>query len=229
MRHLNTCRLVHNGVLWLIITYTGDMDSVEKASQRHQESLLQQLQLSQNGEYDHARHAPNCRRCHRCRLVRAFLLICCHRALLVFLSSLFQLDGPDCIQRHLIIAFNLSSRSCVHALYAYRQCSWPTNRCLLPVVAVQSLFDRPASPSLPRDQRRYGPLARIGPNQVLLSDPEESMRILYSRSRYERGPWYDAFKIEPDRSNFMSQRHRPTHMHMRFQMAPGVYLVESLR
>jgi hypothetical protein len=77
--------------------------------------------------------------------------------------------------------------------------------------------------------RRYGPLARIGPNQVLLSDPEESMRILCLRSWYERGPWYDAFKIEPDRSNIVSQRHRPTHLHMRFQMAPGVYLVGSLR
>jgi hypothetical protein len=152
MRHLNTCRLVHNGVRWLIITYTGDMDSVKKTNQRHQESLLQQLQQSQNGEYGHARHAPNRRRYHRCRLVRAFLSRCCYRALLVFLSSLFQLDGPDCLQHHLIMAFDLSSRSCVHVLYAYRQCSWPANRCLLPVVAVQSLFDRPASPSLPRDQ-----------------------------------------------------------------------------
>ncbi|KAF2643065.1 cytochrome P450 oxidoreductase [Massarina eburnea CBS 473.64] len=68
---------------------------------------------------------------------------------------------------------------------------------------------------------RYGTVTRIGPNRVLLSDPEETMRILSSRSRYERGPWYDAFKIEPDRSNIISQRDRPRHLHMRFQMAPG--------
>jgi len=69
---------------------------------------------------------------------------------------------------------------------------------------------------------RYGPLIRIGPNHILLSDPGESMRILCSRSRYERGPWYDAFKIEPDRPNIVSQRHRPSHLRMRFQMASGV-------
>ncbi|KAF2691479.1 cytochrome P450 oxidoreductase [Lentithecium fluviatile CBS 122367] len=69
----------------------------------------------------------------------------------------------------------------------------------------------------------YGPLTRIGPNQVLLSDPEESMRILAPRSKYERGPWYDAFRIEPNRPNIISQRHRSTHLRMRYQMAPGVH------
>jgi hypothetical protein len=69
---------------------------------------------------------------------------------------------------------------------------------------------------------RYGRVSRIGPNKVLISDPEESIRILNAKSGYRRGPWYDAFKIDPARANIVSERHKPTHMHMRFQMAAGV-------
>lgn len=68
---------------------------------------------------------------------------------------------------------------------------------------------------------KYGPIVRIGPNHVLLSDPDASMRILGPRSKYERGPWYDAFRIEPNRANIVSERHRPFHLHMRHQMAAG--------
>lgn len=68
---------------------------------------------------------------------------------------------------------------------------------------------------------KYGPIIRIGPNHVLLSDPDASIRILGPRSRYERGPWYDAFRIEPNRANIVSERHRPSHLHMRHQMASG--------
>ncbi|KAF2106490.1 putative benzoate 4-monooxygenase cytochrome P450 [Lophiotrema nucula] len=69
--------------------------------------------------------------------------------------------------------------------------------------------------------RRWGPLVRIAPNRLLLADPEATMEMLSSRSRYERGPWYDSFKIDPERPNIVSQRDRPTHLRMRYQMAPG--------
>ena len=68
----------------------------------------------------------------------------------------------------------------------------------------------------------HGPLARVGPNRLLVSDAKETIRILSPRSRYERGPWYDAFMIDPDRPTIVSQRQRPVHLHMRYQMAAGV-------
>lgn len=67
-----------------------------------------------------------------------------------------------------------------------------------------------------------GPLARIGPNHLLLSDPDSIRSILAARSRYTRGPWYDALRIHPHRANLITERDERKHQKLRHQMAAGV-------
>ncbi|KAJ9280836.1 hypothetical protein DTO021D3_2306 [Paecilomyces variotii] len=68
---------------------------------------------------------------------------------------------------------------------------------------------------------KYGPLARIGPNHLLLSDPNSIRTILAARSRYTRGPWYDALRIHPHRANLITERDERKHQKLRHQMAAG--------
>ncbi|KAI9701772.1 MAG: hypothetical protein M1836_001115 [Candelina mexicana] len=69
--------------------------------------------------------------------------------------------------------------------------------------------------------KKYGPLARIGPNHLLTNDPEFTRRVLAARSHYTRGPWFDSIKIDPHVSNIVSERHPGKHNHLRYQMSAG--------
>ncbi|EXJ89425.1 hypothetical protein A1O3_02492 [Capronia epimyces CBS 606.96] len=69
--------------------------------------------------------------------------------------------------------------------------------------------------------KRYGPLARIGPNHLITDDPDVTRRILAARSHYTRGPWFDAIKIDPHVPNIVSERHTGKHNHLRHRMSAG--------
>ncbi|KKY13342.1 putative pisatin demethylase [Diplodia seriata] len=69
--------------------------------------------------------------------------------------------------------------------------------------------------------KKYGPVARIGPNNLVTDDPEYVRRILAARSHYNRGPWFDSIKIDPHVSNIVSERHPGRHNHLRYQMSAG--------
>ncbi|TVY51209.1 Cytochrome P450 monooxygenase gsfF [Lachnellula cervina] len=66
-----------------------------------------------------------------------------------------------------------------------------------------------------------GPLARIGPNHLLLSDPDAIRKMLAARSLYTRGPWYDSLRIDPHRANLITERDEKKHRVLRQQMAAG--------
>ncbi|KAL9639808.1 MAG: hypothetical protein Q9204_000948 [Flavoplaca sp. TL-2023a] len=68
---------------------------------------------------------------------------------------------------------------------------------------------------------QYGPLARIGPNHLLTNDPETFRRILMARSKYERGPWFDSLRLDPNRANLITEKNTARHSTLRSQMAPG--------
>ncbi|KAI9648840.1 hypothetical protein NHQ30_003481 [Ciborinia camelliae] len=70
-----------------------------------------------------------------------------------------------------------------------------------------------------------GPLARIGPNHLLLSDPSTIRKILANSTRYIRGPWYDAPRIVPHRANLVTERDERKHRVLRHQMAAGVRII----
>ena len=67
-----------------------------------------------------------------------------------------------------------------------------------------------------------GPLARIGPNHLLTSDPSTMQKILAVRSKYTRSAWYDSLRLDPHRSNLVTERDTQKHNVRRHQLAPGV-------
>ncbi|KAI9796326.1 MAG: hypothetical protein M1835_004317 [Candelina submexicana] len=69
--------------------------------------------------------------------------------------------------------------------------------------------------------KQYGPLARIGPNHLITSDPQTARRLLAVHSKYTRGPWYDCLRIDPERSTLVTERDTRKHNVLRHQMAPG--------
>ncbi|PVH79035.1 pisatin demethylase [Cadophora sp. DSE1049] len=69
--------------------------------------------------------------------------------------------------------------------------------------------------------RRYGSLARIGPNHLVTSDPNQMRRMLGVRSLYTRSEWYIGMKFDPSRENVESERNEERHNQLRSKMAAG--------
>ncbi|KAH8669654.1 cytochrome P450 oxidoreductase [Tricladium varicosporioides] len=69
--------------------------------------------------------------------------------------------------------------------------------------------------------KKYGPLARIGPNHLLTSSPTFVRKILAARSGYTRGPWFDSIRIDPLVPNIVSERSPKRHNRLRHQMSAG--------
>jgi len=67
-----------------------------------------------------------------------------------------------------------------------------------------------------------GPVARIGPNSVVIDDPKIARRILSARSGYARGPWFDSLRIDPLIPNIVSERDIKKHTAIRAKIAPSV-------
>lgn len=73
-----------------------------------------------------------------------------------------------------------------------------------------------------------GSLARVGPKHLLTSDPELIRRILTPRSGYDRGPWFDSLRIDPHKTNIVSERDAESHRRLRYRIAPSVGLLAKL-
>lgn len=69
-----------------------------------------------------------------------------------------------------------------------------------------------------------GSLVRIGPTQLLTSDPELLKRIAAPRSKYGKAPFYTSGRIVPGVDNVVSTRDEEKHKKMRAEMAPAVRL-----
>ncbi len=69
--------------------------------------------------------------------------------------------------------------------------------------------------------KKYGSIARIGPNHLITDDPGLTQRILAARSPYTRGPWFDAIRIDPHITNIVSERDPSKHDRMRHKMSAG--------
>lgn len=67
-----------------------------------------------------------------------------------------------------------------------------------------------------------GPLARIGPNHLLTSDPSLTRKILAARSGYTRGPWFDSLRIDPHTPNIVSERDEKKHTRLRYKLSSSV-------
>lgn len=67
-----------------------------------------------------------------------------------------------------------------------------------------------------------GSLARIGPNHLVTSDPNQMRRMLGVRSLYTRSEWYIGMKFDPSHENVESERNEERHTELRAKMAAGV-------
>ncbi|UPX20608.1 uncharacterized protein EKO05_0010836 [Ascochyta rabiei] len=68
---------------------------------------------------------------------------------------------------------------------------------------------------------RYGPLVRVGPNEVITNDPNVLRKVMAVRSEYTRGNFHKAFKFDPTRDNLFSMRDEAAHTKLRAKMAAG--------
>lgn len=69
--------------------------------------------------------------------------------------------------------------------------------------------------------KKHGPLVRVAPNTLLLSDPEELRKMSAARSPYTRSPWYVAMRVIPGVDNVLSTRGENDHDERRRKMASG--------
>ena len=68
---------------------------------------------------------------------------------------------------------------------------------------------------------KYGPLARVGPNRLVTSDPELWRRVNAPRSPYRRSPWFGAFSFQPGVNNVFSEQREEQHDELRKKLAAG--------
>ncbi|KAL3426423.1 cytochrome P450 [Phlyctema vagabunda] len=69
--------------------------------------------------------------------------------------------------------------------------------------------------------QKYGSLARVGPNDLVTSDPAVMRRMLAVRSPYRRSEWYIGVRFDPVQDNIASIRDEERHTELRAIMAPG--------
>lgn len=69
--------------------------------------------------------------------------------------------------------------------------------------------------------RQYGPLVRVAPNTLLVSDPDVLRRMSAARSPYTRSDWFLAMRLIPGKDNILSTRDEKRHDELRRKMASG--------
>lgn len=67
-----------------------------------------------------------------------------------------------------------------------------------------------------------GSIARVGPNDLITSDPDLMKRMLNVRTPYKRSDWYDGMRLDPAKDNVLSMRDDDLHFKLRSKMAAGV-------
>ncbi|KAF5559669.1 cytochrome P450 monooxygenase [Fusarium phyllophilum] len=67
--------------------------------------------------------------------------------------------------------------------------------------------------------KKYGDIARVGPNDLITSDPNLMKHMLIARTRYKRSSWYDAMRLDLTKDNVLSQRNDDLHASTRSKMA----------
>ncbi|ATY67502.1 cytochrome P450 [Cordyceps militaris] len=68
---------------------------------------------------------------------------------------------------------------------------------------------------------KYGSIARVGPNDLITSDPELVKHMHSVRSAYRRSDWYDGIRFDPNKDNLASLRNEAEHKTLRAKMAAG--------
>ncbi|EEY14690.1 benzoate 4-monooxygenase cytochrome P450 [Verticillium alfalfae VaMs.102] len=75
--------------------------------------------------------------------------------------------------------------------------------------------------ALKRACDEYGPVVRIGPNDLVTNDSEILRRMWAVRSPYRKGDFYDAIRLDPTKDNIISMRDDHAHNELRAKVAIG--------
>ncbi|KAL8724299.1 MAG: hypothetical protein Q9166_008030, partial [cf. Caloplaca sp. 2 TL-2023] len=81
---------------------------------------------------------------------------------------------------------------------------------------------------------KYGPLVRIGPNDLVTNDADLLRRMSAIRSPYTKSEWYSGTQFDRSMNHVFSERDEARHRDLRNRMAPGYsgtenpYLEESV-
>ncbi|KAL2166987.1 hypothetical protein VTG60DRAFT_1881 [Thermothelomyces hinnuleus] len=59
--------------------------------------------------------------------------------------------------------------------------------------------------------KKYGSLVRVGPNELITDDPDVLRKMMAAKSPYIRGPWYEAFRVDPSNDNVITLREDSAH------------------
>lgn len=68
---------------------------------------------------------------------------------------------------------------------------------------------------------KYGSIVRIGPNDLLTTDPVLLRRMWAARSSYRRSSWYLGMRIDPSKDHVLSERDDGKHTALRAKLAAG--------
>ncbi|PVH96178.1 hypothetical protein DM02DRAFT_659417 [Periconia macrospinosa] len=60
-----------------------------------------------------------------------------------------------------------------------------------------------------------GPIVRVGPNHVIISDPTSIRRVLAPGSTFTRGPRFDTLRLHPEKANVILEREPAKHQRLR--------------
>lgn len=72
-----------------------------------------------------------------------------------------------------------------------------------------------------RAQKKYGKAMRIGPDAIMVYDPETLWHISSARSSYVRGGWYESIKFHPGGDTVFSEMSTVAHDKRKAKLASG--------
>lgn len=70
-------------------------------------------------------------------------------------------------------------------------------------------------------QKKYGKIMRIGPDAIMIYDPETIWRINSARTAYARGEWYENLKFHPDGDSIFSETNTALHDRRKANLTGG--------
>lgn len=69
--------------------------------------------------------------------------------------------------------------------------------------------------------KQYGPIYRVAPNYVVISDPAEVRRVWHIRGPWSRSAWYDMFRFDQSVETVFSEQDNAAHAAIRAKLQPG--------
>lgn len=87
---------------------------------------------------------------------------------------------------------------------------------------IKTLYSGRWAEELVNLHKQYGPIVRIGPQHVIISDPKSIRKVLAAGSKYTRGPWFDTLRLHPKRANVISERNPEKHQQLRQVLGPAL-------